>query len=162
MKIKLRDGTEYHLDIYHEYDDQWVIDTLHDHQALLCAAMWVTDAMIEKLDSDMLRCGNEDVAPVIDLSDLRDGLSEEISKIKGEITVRKKYPIKTHAILEQPDGGLIEAFASISKEDADKFLHCRKKGRSVALRNLLKACATAGLSKDTRTELAQKLLPSIK
>jgi len=81
----------------------------------------------------------------------------KISIVKGLITNRKKFPVKTRVSLTVGDK-TITAFSSISREDRYFGMHSRKVGRVTAINNLLAELAKEGMGKAQRTELAKKLL----
>ena len=148
MKITFSDNTEGVFELTHQYesDMQPHIDNyVEAKQKYQETVRFITAAGYEA-----------------EAKELIEWYQQEICLLKGDITILKQKPIKTHASFTY-NGSTTKAFSSISREDERKKLHCRKKGRSAAIKNLLSALAANGhLDKGKRTELATRLLPQMK
>ena len=148
MKIKFTDGSVGHFKLWHEYSS-------YDRQ---CIKGFAT--LLEQYTEthEILHEVARQYSERVDF--LAEWYEEQISHLKGEITRHKQRPIKTHCTFEYQDTK-VEAFSSISQEDAGNGLHSRKTGRQTAIRKLLNNSQIT-VPKEVRTELAKALMHLIK
>jgi hypothetical protein len=77
--------------------------------------------------------------------DLIQDWKTKISSIKSDLTLIKRFPIRTYCTLTLPDNTVIGGHSKISKEDADRYMHCRKIGRRTAIGRMLANCKAHGM-----------------